>query len=507
MGRTPCCSKVGLHRGAWSSDEDKLLIDHIQTYGEGQWRALPSKAGLLRCGKSCRLRWMNYLRPGIKRGNFTSEENEAIIRLRSIHGNRWSHIATELPGRTDNEIKNYWNAHLKKTLENPNYQQTKTKKKYKKKTNLEDKKQETKAQQKSTEVKGVESVPTTSSSSSASSSCTFDFIDEDFDLSWSNLAPFLEVESTSVVDDQGYETRVLSQKESRGGRGVKEKQHGSAKDAAKDTDNVVSFVVDMIVVQNKGSNDGNPTTLNLEKPLESNIGADVNVNANVDLFRLHLIRLLLLVHRFWNLCRLQHFNADGTLLLLLVRGFGLSYDVYCFQKLSVKEVTCASFLVVIRMFSSKGGMEYMMKNDPWLIHNVALILRKWIPDANIMMKDVMCTDSWGWASYVRAIVELRADVELKDNIVVVVLKFVGKGCLKRLIIQLMRIVIVKWKRCSMKLQVLWHQQVLSKSMYEYWRETYVEDSYDDDDFDDCVLTDASLKVAYTFDICLCGQLR
>ncbi|KAJ0716613.1 putative transcription factor MYB-related family [Helianthus annuus] len=82
MGRAPCCAKVGLHRGAWSPEEDKLLTNHIQTHGEGQWRSLPSKAGLLICGKSCRLRWVNYLRPGIKRGNFTSEENDIIIRLK-----------------------------------------------------------------------------------------------------------------------------------------------------------------------------------------------------------------------------------------------------------------------------------------------------------------------------------------------------------------------------------------------------------------------------------------
>ncbi|GKB35671.1 homeodomain-like protein [Tanacetum coccineum] len=118
MGRAPCCSKVGLHRGAWSDEEDKLLTNYIQTHGEGQWRNLPTKAGLLRCGKSCRLRWMNYLRPGIKRGSFTQEEDDLIIQLHSVHGNRWSFIATELKGRTDNEIKNHWNSHLKRKAAN-----------------------------------------------------------------------------------------------------------------------------------------------------------------------------------------------------------------------------------------------------------------------------------------------------------------------------------------------------------------------------------------------------
>ncbi|KAG2725602.1 hypothetical protein I3760_01G073400 [Carya illinoinensis] len=116
MGRAPCCSKVGLHRGPWTPREDTLLTKYIQAHGEGHWRSLPKKAGLLRCGKSCRLRWMNYLRPNIKRGNITPDEDDLIIRLHSLLGNRWSLIAGRLPGRTDNEIKNYWNTHLSKRL-------------------------------------------------------------------------------------------------------------------------------------------------------------------------------------------------------------------------------------------------------------------------------------------------------------------------------------------------------------------------------------------------------
>ncbi|CAB4280244.1 unnamed protein product [Prunus armeniaca] len=116
MGRAPCCSKVGLHRGSWTAREDALLIQYIQSHGEGHWSSLPMKAGLLRCGKSCRLRWMNYLRPDIKRGNITPEEDDLIVRLHALLGNRWSLIAGRLPGRTDNEIKNYWNTHIAKRL-------------------------------------------------------------------------------------------------------------------------------------------------------------------------------------------------------------------------------------------------------------------------------------------------------------------------------------------------------------------------------------------------------
>ncbi|KAH7438159.1 hypothetical protein KP509_04G003000 [Ceratopteris richardii] len=116
MGRAPCCDKVGLKRGPWTPEEDRKLIAYINENGHGSWRALPKKAGLLRCGKSCRLRWTNYLRPDIKRGEFSSSEEESIIKLHALLGNRWSAIASHLPKRTDNEIKNYWNTHLRKKM-------------------------------------------------------------------------------------------------------------------------------------------------------------------------------------------------------------------------------------------------------------------------------------------------------------------------------------------------------------------------------------------------------
>ncbi|KAL8518724.1 hypothetical protein ACS0TY_009899 [Phlomoides rotata] len=108
--------KVEMKKGPWTRDEDQKLLAYIQEHGHGSWRTLPENAGLERCGRSCRLRWTNYLRPDIKREKFSCHEEKSIIRLHALLGNRWSVIAAHLPNRSDNEIRNYWNTRLKKRL-------------------------------------------------------------------------------------------------------------------------------------------------------------------------------------------------------------------------------------------------------------------------------------------------------------------------------------------------------------------------------------------------------
>ncbi|XP_024026656.1 transcription factor MYB113-like [Morus notabilis] len=112
-----CSSTYGRgEKSAWTREEDILLKKCIDKYGEGKWQLAPSRAGLNRCRKSCRLRWMNYLKPDIKRGEFTADEVALILRLHKLLGNRWAMIAGRIPGRTANDVKNYWNTHLRKKV-------------------------------------------------------------------------------------------------------------------------------------------------------------------------------------------------------------------------------------------------------------------------------------------------------------------------------------------------------------------------------------------------------
>ncbi|KAF6168175.1 hypothetical protein GIB67_011560 [Kingdonia uniflora] len=104
----------GLRKGPWTAAEDAILMEYVKKHGEGNWNAVQKNSGLSRCGKSCRLRWANHLRPNLKKGSFSPDEERQILELHSKLGNKWARMAAQLPGRTDNEIKNYWNTRVKR---------------------------------------------------------------------------------------------------------------------------------------------------------------------------------------------------------------------------------------------------------------------------------------------------------------------------------------------------------------------------------------------------------
>ncbi|KAJ8461701.1 hypothetical protein OPV22_034627 [Ensete ventricosum] len=111
---SPPSEEDDLRKGPWTVEEDLLLMNYIAVHGEGRWNSVARCSGLKRTGKSCRLRWLNYLRPDVRHGNITPEEQLLILELHCRWGNRWSKIAQNLPGRTDNEIKNYWRTKVQK---------------------------------------------------------------------------------------------------------------------------------------------------------------------------------------------------------------------------------------------------------------------------------------------------------------------------------------------------------------------------------------------------------
>ncbi|XP_015057287.1 transcription factor GAMYB-like isoform X1 [Solanum pennellii] len=110
-----------LKKGPWLKAEDAILRDYVAEYGEGNWSSVHRRTGLARCGKSCRLRWANHLKPYLKKGAFTQEEEQLIVAMHAQIGNKWARIASEFPGRTDNDIKNFWNTRLKRQRREEKY--------------------------------------------------------------------------------------------------------------------------------------------------------------------------------------------------------------------------------------------------------------------------------------------------------------------------------------------------------------------------------------------------
>ncbi|KAD4385685.1 hypothetical protein E3N88_25854 [Mikania micrantha] len=217
MGRhSACCVKQKLRKGLWSPEEDEKLLKYISRFGVGCWSSVPKHAaGLQRCGKSCRLRWINYLRPDLKRGLFSQQEEEVILNLHQVIGNRWAQIAAQLPGRTDNEIKNFWNSCLKKKLIkqgiDPNTHKPATDKDHVKDKNIEYFTSSSSSMPIAAELDHVFHFNNSGLMLSSSSSSMESGMIRDTFVSKSFCDPLFLVEFQSVMDPLGYNSNLLAQ--------------------------------------------------------------------------------------------------------------------------------------------------------------------------------------------------------------------------------------------------------------------------------------------------------
>ncbi|GKE74160.1 zinc finger, CCHC-type containing protein, partial [Tanacetum coccineum] len=201
----------------------------------------------------------------------------------------------------------------------------------------------------------------------------------------------------SVVYVSSMERGFLSQKESGGGRGVKEKKHSLTRNATMDTDNVVPSVADVTMVQKMVLNDVNTNTVNLVKPPESNKRDDVNFNANVE----PTPSASLPASVSFTTVLKRDTSQKSVNFRTLIIPTGNEADVVVLLE-SIRAVSERFANAAYGLFwesgwltsFSKDRLDAMLENGPWFICNNRLILKKWNPNINLSKEDVANVPVW-----------------------------------------------------------------------------------------------------------------
>lgn len=117
--------KMKIQKRSWTQEEDTALLALIKLIGVGKWQQITQALEIDyeimgRTGKQCRERWLNHLHPDVNKGPWSQEEETQLFLLRKAFGHKWKQIAENMPGRTDNEVKNHFYKKVRKNLRHYN---------------------------------------------------------------------------------------------------------------------------------------------------------------------------------------------------------------------------------------------------------------------------------------------------------------------------------------------------------------------------------------------------
>jgi len=102
--------KARAARNMWKPHEDELLLELFAKYGP-KWTFIGQTIGGRTC-KQVRDRYLNHIRPDIDNAPFTAQEDQQLVSLQALLGNKWKEISEKMPGRSPAQVKNRFYLYL-----------------------------------------------------------------------------------------------------------------------------------------------------------------------------------------------------------------------------------------------------------------------------------------------------------------------------------------------------------------------------------------------------------